>query len=106
MGDTEYAMRPRVQKSRPDLGRWVFGYLPSLDEDMRLAVWTIVFIASGKAAALKGRCLNANHDIGQLLERARYIEKRNMYALKADLFDVEKIGQQHADFYRNNKFLD
>ena len=48
MGDPETAMRPYARELRPNLWKWVHGYLPSLDEDMELAVWSMVFLASGK----------------------------------------------------------
>lgn len=48
MGDPDYAMRPYVRELRPNLKKWVYGYLPTLNEDMDLAVWSIVFLASGK----------------------------------------------------------
>ncbi|KAK5193112.1 hypothetical protein LTR99_001768 [Exophiala xenobiotica] len=105
MGDPETAMRPYVRELRPTLWKWVEGYLPSLDEDMELAVWSMVFLASGKAAALKGRYINANHDIGEVLKRADAVISRNMYTLKADTFDVVKEQPQVADFYRQNKYL-
>ncbi len=48
MGDPDYAIRPYVRELRPNLKKWVYGYLPSLNEDMDLAVWSMVFLASGK----------------------------------------------------------
>ena len=48
MGDPDTAMRPYVRELRPSLWKWVEGYLPSMDEDMALAVWSMVFLASGK----------------------------------------------------------
>lgn len=48
MGDPEYAIREYVRDLRPTLAKWVDGYLPSLDEDMDLAVWSIILLASGK----------------------------------------------------------
>lgn len=47
MGDPQYALRPYVRELRPSLAKWVDGYLPSLDEDMELAVWSMVHLASG-----------------------------------------------------------
>ncbi|KAK4936391.1 hypothetical protein LTR10_022717 [Elasticomyces elasticus] len=105
MGDPETAMRPYVRELRPTLWKWVEGYLPSMDEDMALAVWSMVFLASGKAAVLKGRYVNANHDIGEVLKRADAVVSRDMYALKADTFEVIKDQPQAADFYRQNKYL-
>ncbi|KAJ9605132.1 hypothetical protein H2200_010522 [Cladophialophora chaetospira] len=105
MGDPDYAMRPYVGELRPNLKKWVYGYLPSLNEDMDLAVWSMVFLASGKAAPLKGRYLNANHDIGEVLKRAKLVKDNNLYILKADTFQVVKEKPQQADFYRTNKHL-
>jgi NAD(P)-dependent dehydrogenase (short-subunit alcohol dehydrogenase family) len=48
MGDPNYAMREYVQELRPRLKEWVFGYLPSLNEDIGLGVWTMVYLAAGK----------------------------------------------------------
>jgi len=104
MGDPEYAMRPYVRELRPKLRDWVFGYLPSLDEDMELAVWSMVFLASGKAGALKGRYVNANHDMGEVLKRSDEIIEKDMYSLKSDIFKTVKDKPQEADHYRLNKY--
>jgi NAD(P)-dependent dehydrogenase (short-subunit alcohol dehydrogenase family) len=48
MGDPNYAMRPYAQEANPELKKWVFDYLPSLQEDIGLGVWTMVFLAAGK----------------------------------------------------------
>ena len=48
MGDPNYAMKPYAQEAKPKLKEWVFGYLPSLNEDIRLGVWTMVYLAAGR----------------------------------------------------------
>jgi len=104
MGDPDYAMLPYVRELRPKLREWVYGYLPSLNEDMDLAVWSTIFLAAGKAKALKGRYINANHDIGQILSNIDVVEKNDLYRLKADTFNPIKDAAQDADYYRQNKY--
>jgi NAD(P)-dependent dehydrogenase (short-subunit alcohol dehydrogenase family) len=53
MGDPSYAMKPYAQEALPKLKEWVFGYLPSLKEDIGLGVWTMVYLAAGKVHARK-----------------------------------------------------
>jgi NAD(P)-dependent dehydrogenase (short-subunit alcohol dehydrogenase family) len=48
MGDPSYAMKPYAREACPRLKDWVFGYLPSLQEDIGLGVWTMVYLAAGK----------------------------------------------------------
>lgn len=43
--------------------------------------------------------------MGEVLKRAKIIEERNMYALRAEVFDVVKDKSQEADYYRLHKFL-
>jgi len=54
MGDPNYAMKPYAQEANPKLKEWVFGYLPLLNEDMDLAVWTMIFLATEKVWFLLG----------------------------------------------------
>ena len=43
--------------------------------------------------------------MGEVLKRAPEVVSQNMYALKADTFEVVKDQPQEADFYRENKYL-
>ena len=114
MGDPNYAIRPYVQEARPRLKEWVFGYLPSLNEDIGLGVWTMVYLATGKVSPLNsliqadllhGRYINANHDIGQVLKRIDQVKEFDMYSLKADTFNAVKTVKSEKDYYIENKYL-
>ena len=114
MGDPNYAMKPYAQEALPELKEWVFGYLPSLNEDIRLGVWTMVYLAAGKVASyeskltwkadtLNGRYINANHDIREVIKRIDQIKDKDMYSLKADCFDAVKEGKSERDYIVENR---
>jgi NAD(P)-dependent dehydrogenase (short-subunit alcohol dehydrogenase family) len=52
MGDPSYAMKPYAREACPCLKDWVFQYLPLLQEDIGLGVWTMVYLAAGTVFSL------------------------------------------------------
>lgn len=53
---------------------------------------------------MKGRYVNANHDIGEVLKRIGKVEEDDMYTLKADTFNAVKAEKAAKDFYIENKY--
>ena len=68
MGDPDYAMREYVQKERPRLKEWVFGYLPNLDEDIRLGVWSMVYLAAGKVQWPRSPLISRSLVVSQIVK--------------------------------------
>ena len=53
---------------------------------------------------MKGRYVNANHDIKEVLQRIEMVEEDEMYTLKADTFNAVKREKAPKDFFIENKY--
>jgi len=62
-----------------------------LKDSVELPAYTAVFLAhpDGRADLLKGRYIDSNHDLEEILKRIDVVKNKQMYSLKADMFTNE-----------------
>ena len=62
-----------------------------LKDKVELPAYTTLFLAhpDGRADPLKGRYVDSNHDLGELLKRIGTIKEKRLYCLKGEMFTTE-----------------
>jgi len=62
-----------------------------LKDGVGLPAYTTLFLAppDGRADPLKGRYIDANHDLGEILKRIDVVGEKRLYSQKADMFVTE-----------------
>jgi len=75
-------------------------FYPILKDNVELPAYTAVFLAhpDGRADLLKGRYVDSNHDLEEILKRIDFVKKGKMYSLKADMFTNEHDIEMREKF--------
>jgi hypothetical protein len=50
----------------------------------QLSAWTSVLLATGAARELRGRYLDATHDLEDILKQSEIVKEKKMHTLKVD----------------------
>jgi NAD(P)-dependent dehydrogenase (short-subunit alcohol dehydrogenase family) len=73
-----------VQEAYPERWKAMQDWLPKFGTSRFLCASTCLYIASGKAKALKGRYFDCEQDIETVCKNASEIQEKDLYRLKVD----------------------
>jgi hypothetical protein len=90
--DINEVTTPEILEKSPAMVQVLTNFFPMLNDKVELPVYTTLFLAhpDGRADALKGRYVDSNHDMGEILKRMDIVKEKRMYTLKADMFTTER----------------
>jgi hypothetical protein len=91
LGEPSEVTTPELLEQSPAMRQFLTQFYPMLRDAVELPAYTAVFLAhpDGRADLLKGRYIDSNHDLGEIIKRIDVVKQEQMYSLKADLFPTE-----------------
>jgi hypothetical protein len=91
LGHIEEVTTPDILEKAPELKAMLTSFFTILQDKAELPAYTTLFLAhpDGRADALKGRYIDANHDLGEILKRIDVVREKRFYTLKGDMFTTE-----------------
>lgn len=91
LGDLSLVTTPEHLEKSPAMNEMLKGLGQILKDKVELPAYTTLFLAhpDGRADPLKGRYVDSNHDLGELLKRIGTIKEKRLYCLKGEMFTTE-----------------
>jgi len=91
LGEPSQVTTPELLEKSPAMQQMLTRFYPMLKDSVELPAYTAVFLAhpDGRADLLKGRYIDSNHDLEEILKRIDVVKNKQMYSLKADMFTNE-----------------
>jgi len=91
LGNISEVTDPEILEKAPAMKQMLSNFFTILQDGVGLPAYTTLFLAhpDGRADALKGRYIDANHDLGEILKRIDVVREKRLYSLKADMFVTE-----------------
>jgi len=92
LGEPSEVTTPELLEQSPAMRQFLTHFYPMLRDAVELPAYTAVFLAhpDGRADLLKGRYIDSNHDLGEIIKRIDVVRRERMYSLKGDLFPTEQ----------------
>lgn len=108
LGDITEVTTPELLEQSPVMKQHLTNFFPMLQDKVELPAYTTLFLAhpDGRADPLKGRYVDSNHDLGEILKRIEDVKEKRMYSLKADMFTTEndlKLRKLFAEREKQNE---
>ena len=102
LGDPSQVTTPELLEKSPAMQQMLTQFYPMLKDKVELPAYTALFLAhpDGRADLLKGRYVDSNHDLEEILKRIDVVKKKQMYSLKADMFTNERDIEMRERFKR------
>jgi hypothetical protein len=91
LGNISEVTDPEILEKAPAMKQMLSNFFTILQDGVGLPAYTTLFLAhpDGRADPLKGRYIDANHDLGEILKRIDIVREKRLYSLKADMFVTE-----------------
>lgn len=91
MGNLSEVTTPELLEKSPAMNEMLKGLGAMLEDTIELSAYTTLFLAhpDGRADLLKGRYIDCNHDVQEILKRIDVVKEKRLYSLKAEMFITE-----------------
>jgi hypothetical protein len=96
---------PDILEKAPAMAQMLTHLSRMLKDKVDLPAYTALCLAhpDGRADPLKGRYVDSNHDLGEILKRINVVKEKRLYTLKADMFTTEHDLKMRKMFEERKK---